>query len=288
MKNEREKIMKRIKIVIISILLIISVGMYMQSNKAYAAIDPNVEIKINVLADASVAATRGKVYVHISTTDDMISGIDANSPATITADLSYNTSLLTNPTIEGTNSWTANMNNNKIVMETNNFRLDSEMATITFDVITPVAEDTKTKIEFTNVEIKINNDYNKSYASVATDEFTIRASKTAPTGDEGGSGSGSEGGSGEQGGSGDEGTDLIIDDGSDGGTSTDDGTSTSGGSSSGQGGSGSISDNGIIKDNTTSPKIIPQTGVGMAVFVAIGIAAIIGVYTFIRDKKFYD
>lgn len=43
-----------------------------------------------------------------------------------------------------------------------------------------------------------------------------------------------------------------------------------------------------IKDATTSSKPIPQAGAGITIFVVIGILLVIGIYTFVRDKKFYD
>lgn len=43
-----------------------------------------------------------------------------------------------------------------------------------------------------------------------------------------------------------------------------------------------------LKDLTTSNSPIPQTGVNYIVFIVIGIVVVIGIYTFIRDKKFYD
>lgn len=43
-----------------------------------------------------------------------------------------------------------------------------------------------------------------------------------------------------------------------------------------------------VNDITTSNKDIPQTGNGIGIFLLIGTLLLIGVISFIRDKKMYD
>ena len=144
----------------------------------------------------------------------------------------------------------------------------TEIATITFERIG--TEEKTTNIEIKDITIADKSDVEEEIAKI-TETVKLTAVSTGGTGGTGGtSGTGGTGGTGSTGGTG--GT------GSTGGTGGTGGTESTGGTGTN---AGQVTANG----SNVSNKVIPQTGDGNAIIIAIIIAIICGITSYYKYKK---
>lgn len=298
---------KNVLFVFLVILMIVQVGMS-ALNYVYAADTPSLEVKIQ--PDTSEVLTNKKVYFNISFIN--VKNIDQSKAMALIGTLEYNDSILKNPTINGGKNWSVAFNNNKVLLDCMSFKENETIATIVFDVNATNSSNVSTKIALTSVNISNSVNYDATIQRIESLEATIVTSQQSQstgsfsdnskignevkqnlvnTGSETIKDSSTKSGASDDTSS--RGFNLVL------GNNTNGSSSGNAGNSSYGGGNnvGSSSGNSIqqkvntiepVKDATTSNSPIPQTGVGYGIIIAIVIIVVIGIYTFIRDKKFYD
>ncbi|MBR3325435.1 MAG: hypothetical protein IKG14_05270 [Clostridia bacterium] len=268
---------KKIKILLI-ILLIIYIGL-----NNYVRAEETASLKVSLTSDISNLHSNNKLYYDIALID--IKNIDTSKPMALMAVLEYNTSILSNPTITGISPWTAdiNQNNNRFLIDCSSFTPDQTIATITFDTNIPENQDTTIKIALTDVQLLGGDDYDVSIDRI--ESGTIEINGTTPNNTT-------------------QNQTIPY-------TPTTTNTTTNynitqepkanivGDKSTRNETVFTIGakDDKVtqkvdsiepVKDATTSNTPLPQAGVSYIIYIIIAIVVIIGIYTFIRDKKFYD
>ena len=260
--------MKKILSIMLMIIAIasLSIGLH----KVQAAGEPKLDLSITV--DTSSVKTNKKVYATVKITN--VENIDTSNPLALTATLEYIPTLLKNPTIEGGTNWSAALNNGIAVLDCSSFTNNQTIATITFDVVESQSLPATATIALANVDISNDDNYNETKTLVESPSFTI------PSLDD--SGSRGEG----------EPMNFIPNPAYVEPTNTVNRNANNVVNEVNE-----ITPNNTVqvvnkidpvKDETTSNKPIPQTGVSIAIYVVIAIVTAIGIYTYIREKKFYD
>ena len=268
------------------IVLVVSSLLMCKTSLVMAGLPSDPDLKVKIKSDISDLKSKNKVYYNVSLTD--VVNINTEKSTSFEATVSYDSSLLTNMSISGQNKWNATRNGNKILLECDSFNSEQTIATISFDVKTPVQKSTKTKISLTSVTVDVNNEYNGAFEKVDSDEITIGATS-------GGSSSQNETPSQTANSVKNETTEkeprttrneeVIYSQGTQGESSNSGNTNAnSGGASNTQ----KLNTIETVKDSTTSNKPIPQAGRTAVIYIVVFAIAILGIYTFIRDKKFYD
>ena len=142
---------------IIMIVFIISVA-----NIAFAA-GETASIAISSNANTSEIFTSRKVYVSLALKN--FKNVDTSLPIPVSGNLSYDTSIFENPSIEGKNGWSADMNsqNGKILLDATKCKENEEIAKITLNIKQGIKNaDTKIKINSISIynsddNINVNN-----------------------------------------------------------------------------------------------------------------------------------
>lgn len=142
---------------IIMIVFIISVA-----NIAFAA-GETASIAISSNANTSEIFTSRKVYVSLALKN--FKNVDTSLPIAVSGNLSYDTSIFENPSIEGKNGWSADMNsqNGKILLDATKCKENEEIAKITLNIKQGIKNaDTKIKINSISIynsddNINVNN-----------------------------------------------------------------------------------------------------------------------------------
>ena len=280
--------MKRIIRVLLMVLVVVFLLMC-KTSLVIAGLPTNPDLKVKIKSDTTDLKSKNKVYYNVSLID--VVNIDTEKSTSFEATVSYDSSLLTNMSISGQNGWSATKNGNKILLECDSFNAEQTIATISFDVKTPVQKTTKTKISLTSVTVDILNEHNAAFEKVDSDEITIGATS-------GGSSSQNEIPSQTTNSVENEITskiprttgneEVIYSQGTQGESSISRNTNSNNSANTSNGSSQKLNTIEAVKDSTTSNKPIPQAGRTAVIYIVIIAIAIIGVYTFIRDKKFYD
>ncbi len=272
--------MKRIIRVFFIVFIIISFGLF-RTDFVNAGLPSDPDLKVRIKSDTIDLKSKSKVYFNVDIID--VINIDTEKSTKFEANVSYDSSILTNMSISGHNKWSATKNGNKILLECDSFNAEETIATISFDVKTPVQKTTKTKISLTSVTVDISNEYNGAFDKVNSDEITIGATS---------------GNLSSQNGTSSQTTNNIENE------VTEKESRKTGNEeviySQRTQGESSISNNSYntnaqklntietSKDSTTSNKPIPQAGRTAVIYIVIIATITIGIYTFIRYKKFYD
>lgn len=142
---------------IVMIVFIISVA-----NIAFAA-GETASIAISSDVNTSEIFTSKKVYVSLALKN--FKNVDTSLPIAISGNLSYDTSIFENPSIEGKNGWSADMNsqNGKILLDATKCKENEEIAKITLNIKQGIKNaDTKIKINSISIynsddNINVNN-----------------------------------------------------------------------------------------------------------------------------------
>ena len=286
---------KKIVLTLVLIVALLCGNIANFNNNVKAAGTP--KLTVNFKADTIDLKTKNKLYINISLTG--VENIDTSKPLAMSANADYNSTLLANPTIKGGEGWSAVINNNKIVLDCASFTANKTIATITLDVKNSITSETKTKVSLTNVEVSDGDNYNAKFNKIESETITIGATKTSTDTNtekrQTAQGTESENESSKQ-------TDEQTKKDSDKEKQTNEQNkkdSEKETKNAEEKKDTSLQNNSEkkaqkvntiepIKDATTSSKPIPQAGAGITIFVVIGILLVIGIYTFVRDKKFYD
>lgn len=142
---------------IVMIVFIISVA-----NIAFAA-GETASIAISSDVNTSEIFTSKKVYVSLALKN--FKNVDTSLPIAISGNLAYDTSIFENPSIEGENGWSADMNsqNGKILLDATKCKENEEIAKITLNIKQGIKNaDTKIKINSISIynsddNINVNN-----------------------------------------------------------------------------------------------------------------------------------
>lgn len=99
--------------------------------------------------------------------------LDTSNPIALSAELSFDSNILDNPKITNGIGWSAMMNNNKIVLDSNSFENNSTIATITFNVKTS----TDTEVKLSNIEILNDDNLNETINELTTGTIKLTTSE---------------------------------------------------------------------------------------------------------------
>lgn len=128
-----------------------------------------MEISIN--PDASEVFSKKKLYFNIIFKS--IKNIDTTKPIAMSGILDYNSSILSNPTINGGTNWSAGLYNNKILLDAMSFKEGESIATITFDFNYSENSNISTKIALTSVEISNSENFDVTAQRIESGEAII-------------------------------------------------------------------------------------------------------------------
>lgn len=145
---------------LVSIIMIVFI--IAATNIAFAA-GETASIAISSNANTSEIFTTRKVYVSLALKN--FKNVDTSLPIAVSGNLSYDTSIFENPSIEGKNGWSADMNsqNGKILLDATKCKENEEIAKITLNIKQGIKNaDTKIKINSISIynsddNINVNN-----------------------------------------------------------------------------------------------------------------------------------
>jgi len=260
-----KKLTKFMKIIVLLIICISALSI----NNAVKA-EENVVLTLQLDPDTSKAETDGEIYLNVTITE--ASGFTLTTPIVINGVLNYDKNLFSSLDAEGANGWVATPNNEngKLLFDSNKIVVGKQIATIKLKLKKGIkAQNTKvtlSDIEASNgTELKPQVDNWKVTTTFSVPEIageeepdvpdnTIKNEVTNDIANEV--------------------TNDIVNE-------VENTTHV-------------VKRNVIadqiekVNDITTSNKDIPQTGNGIGIFLLIGTLLLIGVISFIRDKKMYD
>lgn len=261
---------------------------------------------INLTTDSSNQKENKILKINISLTN--FKNVDLSTPIAMSATLKYDTNIFQNPTITGKNGYSAAMNNNKMVIDSNSAKEGDIIAEISLGIKQSITSDTKTDISLTNVEIanddtldmkldeikttvtvlknttsssNNNNDDNKKTNETPANNTTAN-DKTSNNTISNTTNTNNKTNENENNTKND---DILVVNNVINNTNT---STTTKANTTANEKEEKVSKIEPVKDTTTSKKAIPQTGQTPIIIVAIVALIIIGVTTFIRYKKFYD
>lgn len=263
-----KKITKFMKIIV---LLIIGISALSINNAVKA--EENVVLTLQLDPDTSKAETDGEIYLNVTITE--ASGFTLTTPIVINGVLNYDKNVFSSLDAEGANGWvtTPNNENGKLLFDSNKIVVGKQIATIKLKLKKGIkAQNTKvtlSDIEASNgTELKPQVDNWKVTTTFSVPEIageepdvpdnTIKNEVTNDIANE-----------------------VTNDISNDVVNEVKNTTHV-------------VKRNVIadqiekVNDITTSNKDIPQTGNGIGIFLLIGTLLLIGVISFIRDKKMYD
>ena len=260
-----KKLTKFMKIIVLLIICISALSI----NNAVKA-EENVVLTLQLDPDTSKAETDGEIYLNVTITE--ASGFTLTTPIVINGVLNYDKNLFSSLDAEGANGWVATPNNEngKLLFDSNKIVVGKQIATIKLKLKKGIkAQNTKvtlSDIEASNgTELKPQVDNWKVTTTFSVPEIageeepdvpdnTIKNEVTNDIANEV--------------------TNDVVNE-------VENTTYV-------------VKRNVIadqiekVNDITTSNKDIPQTGNGIGIFLLIGTLLLIGVISFIRDKKMYD
>lgn len=260
-----KKLTKFMKIIVLLIICISALSI----NNAVKA-EENVVLTLQLAPDTSKAETDGEIYLNVTITE--ASGFTLTTPIVINGVLNYDKNLFSSLDAEGANGWVATPNNEngKLLFDSNKIVVGKQIATIKLKLKKGIkAQNTKvtlSDIEASNgTELKPQVDNWKVTTTFSVPEIageeepdvpdnTIKNEVTNDIANEV--------------------TNDVVNE-------VENTTHV-------------VKRNVIadqiekVNDITTSNKDIPQTGNGIGIFLLIGTLLLIGVISFIRDKKMYD
>lgn len=278
--------MKKIVLILLFIIgiLIGNVGTLKQNVQAVN----DQSMTLGIKTDTTDLKSKNKLYINISILE--FKNIDNLKPLAISANINYNDTLLSKPTIKGKDGWSAIINNKKIILDCASFSDNKTIAVITLDVINSISISTSINIELTNVEISDGDKYYEKIEKIESNSINFFTSSNNENNNE----QINENNNSDKNEVTNETRNLSNNN-----NSTDE-TDETNNEINKQENNETKNDNletatiqkvdkiEPIKDATTSNKPIPQTGASISVLAIIIMILIIGIYTFIRDKKFYD
>ena len=260
-----KKLTKFMKIIVLLIICISALSI----NNAVKA-EENVVLTLQLDPDTSKAETDGEIYLNVTITE--ASGFTLTTPIVINGVLNYDKNVFSSLDAEGANGWVATPNNEngKLLFDSNKIVVGKQIATIKLKLKKGIkAQNTKvtlSDIEASNgTELKPQVDNWKVTTTFSVPEIageeepdvpdnTIKNEVTNDIANEV--------------------TNDVVNE-------VENTTHV-------------VKRNVIadqiekVNDITTSNKDIPQTGNGIGIFLLIGTLLLIGVISFIRDKKMYD
>lgn len=260
-----KKLTKFMKIIVLLIICISALSI----NNAVKA-EENVVLTLQLDPDTSKAETDGEIYLNVTITE--ASGFTLTTPIVINGVLNYDKNVFSSLDAEGANGWVATPNNEngKLLFDSNKIVVGKQIATIKLKLKKGIkAQNTKvtlSDIEASNgTELKPQVDDWKVTTTFSVPEIageeepdvpdnTIKNEVTNDIANEV--------------------TNDVVNE-------VENTTHV-------------VKRNVIadqiekVNDITTSNKDIPQTGNGIGIFLLIGTLLLIGVISFIRDKKMYD
>lgn len=260
-----KKITKFMKIIV---LLIIGISALSINNAVKA--EENVVLTLQLDTDTSKAETDGEIYLNVTITE--ASGFTLTTPIVINGVLNYDKNVFSSLDAEGANGWVATPNNEngKLLFDSNKIVVGKQIATIKLKLKKGIkaqnTEVTLSDIEASNgTELKPQVDNWKVTTTFSVPEIAGKEEPDVPdntiknevTNDVA-----------------NEVTNDVVNE-------VENTTHV-------------VKRNVIadqiekVNDITTSNKDIPQTGNGIGIFLIIGTLLLIGVISFIRDKKMYD
>lgn len=260
-----KKLTKFMKIIVLLIICISALSI----NNAVKA-QENVVLTLQLDPDTSKAETDGEIYLNVTITE--ASGFTLTTPIVINGVLNYDKNVFSSLDAEGANGWVATPNNEngKLLFDSNKIVVGKQIATIKLKLKKGIkAQNTKvtlSDIEASNgTELKPQVDNWKVTTTFSVPEIAGKEEPDVPdntiknevTNDVA-----------------NEVTNDVVNE-------VENTTHV-------------VKRNVIadqiekVNDITTSNKDIPQTGNGIGIFLVIGTLLLIGVISFIRDKKMYD
>lgn len=256
-----KKITKFMKIIV---LLIIGISALSINNAVKA--EENVVLTLQLDPDTSKAETDGEIYLNVTITE--ASGFTLTTPIVINGLLNYDKNVFSSLDAEGTNGWVATPNNEngKLLFDSNKIVVGKQIATIKLKLKKGIkaqnTEVTLSDIEASNgTELKPQVGNWKVTTTFSVPEIAGEEEPDVPDNTIK-----------------NEVTNDISND------VVNDVENTT-----------HVVKRNVIADQiekvndiTTSNKDIPQTGNGIGIFLIIGTLLLIGVISFIRDKKMYD
>lgn len=260
-----KKLTKFMKMIV---LLIIGISALSINNAVKA--EENVVLTLQLDPDTSKAETDGEIYLNVTITE--ASGFTLTTPIVINGVLNYDKNLFSSLDAEGANGWVATPNNEngKLLFDSNKIVVGKQIATIKLKLKKGIkAQNTKvtlSDIEASNgTELKPQVDNWKVTTTFSVPEIAGEEEPDVPDNtikNEVANDIANEV------------TNDIVNE-------VENTTHV-------------VKRNVIadqiekVNDITTSNKDIPQTGNGIGIFLLIGTLLLIGVISFIRDKKMYD
>lgn len=264
-----KKLTKFMKIIV---LLIIGISALSINNAVKA--EENVVLTLQLDPDTSKAETDGEIYLNVTITE--ASGFTLTTPIVINGVLNYDKNVFSSLDAEGANGWVATPNNEngKLLFDSNKIVVGKQIATIKLKLKKGIKAQ-NTKVTLSNIEAS-----NGTELKPQVDNWKVTTTFSVPEI------------------AGEEEPDVPDN------TIKNEVTNDIANEVTNDISNGVVNEvkntTHVVKRNviadqiekvndiTTSNKDIPQTGNGIGIFLLIGTLLLIGVISFIRDKKMYD
>lgn len=258
-----KKLTKFMKIIVLLIICISALSI----NNAVKA-EENVVLTLQLDPDTSKAETDGEIYLNVTITE--ASGFTLTTPIVINGVLNYDKNVFSSLDAEGANGWVATPNNEngKLLFDSNKIVVGKQIATIK---LKKGIKAQNTKVTLSDIEAS-----NGTELKPQVDDWKVTTTFSVPeiAGEE----------------------EPDVPDNTIKNEVTNDIANevTNDVVNEVENTTHVVKRNVIadqiekVNDITTSNKDIPQTGNGIGIFLLIGTLLLIGVISFIRDKKMYD
>lgn len=263
-----KKITRFMKIIV---LLIVSISALSINNAVKA--EESVVLTLQLDPDTSKAETDGEIYLNVTITE--ASGFTLTTPIVINGVLNYDKNVFSSIDAEGANGWVATPNNEngKLLFDSNKIVVGKQIATITLKLKKGI------KAQNTTVTLSDIEASNGTELKPQVDDWKVTTTFSVPeiAGEE-----------------------PDVPDNTIKNEVTNDVVNEVTNDISNDVVNEVENTTPVVKRNvtadqiekvndiTTSDKDIPQTGNGIGIFLVIGALLLIGVISFIRDKKMYD